>query len=143
MKDETAADLVLARTLLAQKKVSQAEKIITQAVAAADQTHFRELQMTASITAANVLANSGRREDSKAAALRLDKLIDEATSAGYVDAEMEARLSLGRIELISGNRAQGVEQLESLEKDASTAGYRLIALDAAAARGVKESSREQ
>lgn len=143
MKDETAADLVLARTLLAQKKVSQAEKIITQAVAAADQTHFRELQMTASITAANVLANSGRREDSRAAALRLDKLIDEATSAGYVDAEMEARLSLGRIELISGNRAQGVEQLESLEKDASTAGYRLIALDAAAARGVKESSREQ
>lgn len=143
MKDETAADLVLARTLLAQRKVRQAEKIISQAVAAANQTHFRELQMAASITAANVLASSGKPGDSRAAALRLDKLINEATSAGYIDAEMEARLSLGQVEIVSGDRAQGVEQLESLEKDAATAGYRLIALDAAAARGTKERPHDQ
>jgi eukaryotic-like serine/threonine-protein kinase len=143
MKDEMASYLVLARTLLAERKLAQARKIIDQAVAAANRTHFRELQMTASITAANVLAESGNPQDGKAAALRLDKLIAEATSAGYVDAEMEARLSLGQIEMISGNRVKGAEQLESLEKDASTAGYRLIAQNAAAARSLKDRTREQ
>jgi eukaryotic-like serine/threonine-protein kinase len=143
MKDEMASYLVLARTLLAQRKLEQAQKIIDQAVAAANQTHLRELQMTASITAANVLAESGNPQDGKAAALRLDKLIAEATSAGYVDAEMEARLSLGQVEMISGNRVKGAEQLESLEKDASTAGYRLIAQNAAAARSLKYRTREQ
>jgi len=142
-RDETAAYLVLARTLLARGETAEAEKIINKALMAANQTHFRELEVTASITAANVLANSGKPGGGKEAALRLDKLISEATTAGYVDEEMEARLVLGQIEMISGDRVKGMEQLDSLEKDAATAGYRLIAQNAAAARTVKERTRER
>jgi eukaryotic-like serine/threonine-protein kinase len=133
-RDETAAYLVLSRTLLAQGKVAEASKIIDKAVTAAKQTHFRELEVTANITAANVLAGSGRPQDRKEAALRLDRLIAEASNAGYVDAEMEARLALGRVEMQSGDRIDGIDHLNALEKDAATAGYRLIAQTAAATR---------
>jgi eukaryotic-like serine/threonine-protein kinase len=143
-KDETAAYLVLSRALLAQGKVADAGKIIGQAVAAANETHVRELQVAADITAANVLAESGRPGAGAAAARQLDKLIAETMNAGYLNAEMEARLSLGKVEMISGNRVQGVQQLEALEKDATTAGYRLIAANAAAARSSrKERPQEQ
>ena len=142
-KDETAADLVLSRILLAQGNLAGAEKVINQAVAAANQTRFRELQVTASITAAKVLAKSGNPQDVKAAAGQLDKLIEEATEAGYVDAELEARLSLGQVEMVSGDRERGIRRLSALEKDATTAGYRLIAQNAAAARTVKVKAREQ
>ena len=133
-RDESAANLVLSRTLLAQGKVGEAAKAIGKAVTAAKQTHFRELEVVASITAANVLARSGRAEDGKEAAVRLDRLVAEASNAGYVDAAMEARLALGRVEMTSGNRLEGIDQLNSLEKDAATAGYRRIAQNAAAAR---------
>jgi eukaryotic-like serine/threonine-protein kinase len=143
-KDETAAYLVLSRALLAQGKVADAGKIIGQAVAAANETHVRELQVAADITAANVLAESGAPGAGLAAARQLDKLIAETTNAGYMNAEMEARLSLGKVEMITGNRVQGVHQLEALEKDAATAGYRLIAANAAAARSSrKEMPQEQ
>jgi eukaryotic-like serine/threonine-protein kinase len=132
--DETAAYLLLSRSLLAQERVTEAEKFIDKALAAANQTHFRELEITTSITAANVLAGSKNPEDGRKAVLRLDKLISETSDAGYVDAEMEARLALGQVEMISGNRIEGIEQLNSLERDARTAGYALIAENAAAAR---------
>lgn len=133
-KDETEAYLVISQALLAQGQVLQAEKIVDQAVTVAKETQVRELEVAAAITQANVLARSGKPGDGKTAAQRLDELVSEATSAGYMNAEMEARLSLGRVEITSGNRAQGVQQLESLEKDAADAGYRLIATNAAAAR---------
>lgn len=135
-KDETAAYLVLSQALLSQGQVSEAEKIVDQAVAVANQTQVRELEVAAAITQANVLARSGKPGDGQTAAQRLDELISEATDAGYVNAEMEARLSLGRVEITSGNRAQGVRQLQSLERDAANAGYRLIATNAAAARSM-------
>jgi eukaryotic-like serine/threonine-protein kinase len=142
-KDETAAYLVLSRALLAQGRVADAGRIVNRVVVAANDTHVRELEVGAAITAANVLAQSGTPGGGMAAARRLDKLIAEAGTAGYVDAEMEARLSLGRVEMISGNRVLGVAQLESLEKDAATAGFRLIAQNAAAARTMKEHPRDQ
>lgn len=142
-KDETAAYLVLSRALLAQGKVAEAGKIVDQAVAAADETHVRELQVAAAITAAKILAQSGKPGATAAAARQLDKLIAETTNAGYVDAEMQARLSLGEVEMKSGNRVEGVEQLTALERDATTAGYRLIALNAAAARSMKVRPQQQ
>lgn len=133
-KDETEAYLVISQALLAEGQIAEAEKIVDQAVEAASETHVRELEVAAAITQANVLARSGKPGGGRTAARRLDELVSEATSGGYMNAEMEARLSLGRVEITSGNRAQGVQQLESLEKDAANAGYRLIATNAAAAR---------
>ncbi|HTU33923.1 MAG TPA: tetratricopeptide repeat protein [Candidatus Acidoferrum sp.] len=135
-KDETGAYLVLSQALLAQGQVLEAEKVVNQAVALANETHVRELEVAAAITEANVMARSGKPGDGQTAAQRLDKLVSEATNAGYVNAEMEARLSLARVEITSGNRAQGVRQLESLERDAASAGYRLIATNAEAARSM-------
>lgn len=142
-RDETAAYLVLARALLKQGRVAEAGKIVDEAVAAADETHVRELQVAAAITAAKVLAQSGKPGATTKAAHQLDRLIAETTNAGYVDAAMQARLSLGEVEMTSGDRVQGIEQLQALEKDAATAGYRLIAQNAAAARSMKSRPQQQ
>ena len=90
--------------------------------------------MLSSMAAARVRAASGDADDKAKATERLNSLIAEATSAGFVSEAMEGRLALGEIEVASGNRAAGVAELQTLERDAATKGYRLIEQKAAAAR---------
>jgi DNA-binding winged helix-turn-helix (wHTH) protein/tetratricopeptide (TPR) repeat protein len=133
-KDEAAAYLLLSRALLAQGKFGEARASIDKAVVAADQSHYRELEMLSSMTAARVRAASGNATDKANATERLNSLITEATSAGFVSEAMEGRLAVGEIEAASGNKAAGIADLQTLEEDATTRGYRLIAQKAAAAR---------
>jgi len=133
-KDEAAAYLLLSRALLGQGKLSEARASVEKAVAAAGESHYRELEMLSSMAAARVRAASGNADDKAKATERLNSLIAEATSAGFVSEVMEGRLALGEIEVASGNRAVGVAELQTLERDAATKGYRLIEQKAAAAR---------
>jgi eukaryotic-like serine/threonine-protein kinase len=133
-KDEAAAYLLLSRALLAQGKLGEARASVEKAVAAAGESHYRELEMLSSMAAARVGAASGDAGDKAKATERLNSLIAEATSAGFVSEAMEGRLALGEIEVASGNTALGVAELQTLEKDAATRGYRLIEQKAAAAR---------
>jgi DNA-binding winged helix-turn-helix (wHTH) protein/tetratricopeptide (TPR) repeat protein len=133
-KDEAAAYLVLSRALLAQGKLGDARVSINKAVAAADESHYRELEMLSSVAAAQVRAALGNADDKAKAIQHLNRLIAEATSAGFVSEAMEGRLALGEIETASGEKEAGYAELEALEKDAATKGYRLIAQKAAAAR---------
>ncbi len=133
-KDQAAAYLVLSNALLEQGKLRDARDSIDKATTAADQSHNRELQMLASVMAARVHASSGKTADEGEAAARLNSIVAEAAGAGYVNVAMEARLALGEIEMVSGDRSAGLAQLEALEKDARNNGYRLIAQKAAAAQ---------
>jgi DNA-binding winged helix-turn-helix (wHTH) protein/tetratricopeptide (TPR) repeat protein len=133
-KDEAAAYLLLSRALLAQGRLVEAHATVEKAVADANESHYRELEMLSSMAAARVRAASGGADDKAKAMERLNSLIAEATSAGFVSESLEGRLALGEIEMASGNKAAGVAELETLEKDAAARGYRLIAQKAAAAR---------
>lgn len=132
-KDEAAAYLLLSRAELAQGRLSEAHASIDKAVAAANESHYRELEMLSSIAAARLGAASRTLDEQNRAQDRLNRLIAEAASAGFVGEALEGRLALGEIEIASGNRGAGSSELEALQRDATAKGYLLIARKAAAA----------
>ncbi len=60
--------------------------------------------------------------------------IREAQKAGFFVHELEASLALGKIEAKTGKAKESETLLQSVEKDARSKGYLLIARQAAAAR---------
>jgi hypothetical protein len=62
----------------------------------------------------------------------LDAAIAEATRAGIVAYQFEARAALGEVEIQYGNRARGREVLARLAQEASSRGFGLIARQAVA-----------
>jgi hypothetical protein len=78
-------------------------------------------------------AASGGAADVAEALQSLEAALAEATNAGFLPFQLEARLALGEIELASGKAEQGRTRLQALEREASARGYALIARKAARA----------
>jgi tetratricopeptide (TPR) repeat protein len=128
--DEQAATLaVLAKALLTEGKNQDAEKTIHDALRLVEPTSNRQWRLEVGIAAARVEAATGKRA---AAATRLRKLRDDAK--GFLGVELDAELALGEVEIASGQAAQGRARLESVEKQARTKGFLLLANQAASAR---------
>jgi hypothetical protein len=62
----------------------------------------------------------------------LRRIRDDAN--GFAAVELDADLALGEVEIASGQTAQGRSRLESVERQARSKGFLLIANQAAAAR---------
>jgi tetratricopeptide (TPR) repeat protein len=127
--DEGVARSVLARALLAEGRRSEAREEIARSRALLVKSD-REERLGLSIVEARLSAASG---GSAAATRALESILREAAKGGLVGLELEARLALGEIELKSGKIPAGRARLQSLEKDASARGFRLIARKSAAA----------
>ena len=130
--DEASANLVLSRALLAQGNMVEARESVERVRGVAKETHSRELELSATMTAARIRATSGSAADRNEAAKRLNTVIGEATTAGFADVALEARLVLGEVEIGSGQAANGRARLEALEKDADGKGFGLVARKARA-----------
>jgi tetratricopeptide (TPR) repeat protein/tRNA A-37 threonylcarbamoyl transferase component Bud32 len=127
--DEQAATLaVLSKVLLAEGKNQEAEKTIQEALRLVATTSNRQWRLEVGIVAGRVEAATGKRT---AAAARLQRLRDEAK--GFLAVELEADLTLGEVEIASGQTAQGRARLESVERQARSKGFLLLANQAAAA----------
>jgi len=92
-----------------------------------------ELELLAAITAARVRLASGSALESYEAAKRLGSVIQGAVTAGFARLAFEARLALGAIQLNAADRASARAELESLEKEAASRRFFLLARKAAAA----------
>jgi tetratricopeptide (TPR) repeat protein len=114
---------LLARVLLAQSKIGDAEAAAANALALAEHTSDRSTHRVASLAAAEVNARSGKEP---AAVKALQSVLGESVRDGYKEFEFEARLDLGRLELRS-SRDSGRQRLEKLKEDASRKDFRLIA----------------
>jgi eukaryotic-like serine/threonine-protein kinase len=125
------AKLVLSQTLLTEGRIADARKTIDQVIGFAKGSHDQELELTATIIAAQEQAASGSAQDAAESQMRLGRVINNARGAGFEDVVFEARLALGEIELSSGNVVAGRARLEALKKDCSNAGVFLIARRAA------------
>jgi tetratricopeptide (TPR) repeat protein/tRNA A-37 threonylcarbamoyl transferase component Bud32/TolB-like protein len=123
--DDAATALILAATALAQAgRVPEAETALTDASKLAEKSTFRSMALGLAIAAARVDAAAGR----KALALkRLDGVRAEANRYGLVGYQLEARLA--RVELDPSDRT-------SLVRDATAAGFALIARKAGKERNV-------
>ncbi|HTE89463.1 MAG TPA: protein kinase [Terriglobales bacterium] len=122
---------ILARALLRQGKVTEAQESIAKEQALSRNSQDVGIQMEVGTSAARVQAASGKPE---AAVASLNALIARATKLGCVSCTFEARLALGEIELESGRPTPGRTPLRTLEREAKSRGFILTAQRAAAAR---------
>ena len=76
---------------------------------------------------------AGASGDLEALVRILDEALSEATKANLLFFQYDARLALGELEIKSGKVAAGRARLTTLEKDARSKGFLLIARKAAAA----------
>jgi tetratricopeptide (TPR) repeat protein len=132
------AKLSLCKTLLAQGRIAEARKYVEQVMAAASESHNRELELNSEIIAARLQVASGNLAEVSESIRCLERLIGEASAAGFVGIVYEARLAKGEIQMDSSDRTAGRTYLETLAKQAQTEGFSLIASQASAAvRGVR------
>jgi len=124
---------LLARALLSMSRREEAEKQIQFATELVAKSQNRAAHLDFSIESARVLAASGQPPDLAEATRILNTALAETIKYGFTGHQFEARLSLGEIEMRSGNRTAGRARLHALEKDARAAGFLLIARKAAAA----------
>jgi tetratricopeptide (TPR) repeat protein len=122
---------ILARALLRQGKVTEAQESIAKEQALSRNSQDVGIQMEVGTSAARVQAAS-RKPD--AAVASLNALIARAAKLGCVSCAFEARLALGEIEVESGRPTPGRTRLRTLEREAKTRGFILTAQRAAAAR---------
>jgi DNA-binding winged helix-turn-helix (wHTH) protein/tetratricopeptide (TPR) repeat protein len=127
------AELSLSKALLAQGRIAEARKYVEQVIAAASESHNRELELNSAIIAARLQAASGNLAAVGESIRNLERLIGEASAARFAGIVYEARLAKGEIQMASGDRATGRTYLETLAKDAHTEGFHLIASQASAA----------
>jgi eukaryotic-like serine/threonine-protein kinase len=125
--DEGAAKLLVAETLLTQGRIVESRQGVEQVMNIATQTHNRGLELSTSLLEERVRAASKNSTDIREAIAGLNRVIAGATAAKFGNVALEARLALGEIEMRAGDRAAGSAVLESLEKEASSAGQLIIA----------------
>ncbi|MBV9301283.1 MAG: tetratricopeptide repeat protein [Acidobacteriaceae bacterium] len=122
--DEILADLLLARALVSQQKVADAEHETSAVQHLLAKSQDFSVRLRASILQATVQAAAGRRED---AVRILEDSIEKAKRFGYVGFQLEAQLALGEVQTASGNAVAGRSLLEDVRKQAQLKGFRLIA----------------
>ena len=123
----------MAKTLLLSGHVADARKIVDQVVTVATETHSRELELSATLTAARVRAASGDSSEAREALRSLDRVIADATTTGFQAITLEARLAKGEIEMGNPDPSTGRTELDALRKEAAKGGFQLFAQKASAA----------
>jgi len=131
------ADTVLVRALLAQNKLVAAQQVVAEDRKLVANTENRIDLLNVRILSALNESDSGNVAE---AVRLLQASIEESRNSGFTALELEARLALGETETKARNLTAGRATLASLEKDAKTKGFLLIARKAAAARKQRSAS---
>lgn len=133
--NEIAASDILARALMAQDKLADAESLIQRVAKSPPQD--RTVRLSLAITHARLKARRGKSVE----AIRdLSGALDEARKMQLVGYEFEARLAQAEIELQTGKSDLARSHLKSLQDEAARKGFRLIARRASeAAKGTPHS----
>jgi DNA-binding winged helix-turn-helix (wHTH) protein/tetratricopeptide (TPR) repeat protein len=130
---ELEAQVLLARALLEQGKVKEAQQEVAAADVLARASQQRAARLGYSIVSARAEAASGERTAAERAARRLQGTVDEAEQEGFLGYQLEARLALGEIESNAVRSGGARVSLDKLEKDARAGGFETIARNAARA----------
>jgi eukaryotic-like serine/threonine-protein kinase len=126
--EEGWAQGLLAEILLSQRKLDDARSAVHRATELMDTSKNRRTRLDVNIANARVLAASGSLPEAER---RLQGAIAEARQIHSMDRELESRLTLGEVELVSGHAAAGRARLAAVRKDAAAKGFGLVARKAA------------
>ncbi|MGC2185963.1 MAG: tetratricopeptide repeat protein [Terriglobales bacterium] len=129
-ESQISAHAILAQALLAQGKSGAAGKEITLGRSLAAKTQQRLVRLQFEIAGAEVRASA----DLQSAAAVLNSVALEAEKRGIRSMVYEARLALGKAEMKYGNQAEGRAHLATVEKEAASSGFVLVARKAATLR---------
>jgi len=134
-RDQAFADLIFARTALLSGKADEAAVAISRARLFAERSRDKQLEIASRLESARMDGAAGDFARRESAIRNLRKLAQEAKAAGYHYASLEARLTLGILEMDPRSGSSGRTQLVALHREASTAGFTLIADRAATELG--------
>ena len=121
--NQAAALAILARNLLAQGKLPEAQAATTKAAALARQSTLQGPLYEVTLADSRVKARSGKTAEGLQ---ELQTMLSSARKFGYRLYEYQGRLAIGEIEIWAGSAAAG-GHLAALEKDAREHGAGLIA----------------
>jgi hypothetical protein len=136
--DETLAWCVLARALLAEAKAAAATEAMQHARSLADKSQNPEIRWRTAITAARINTagkDAALSEAGIAARKELAAIIAKSRELGFLGIELDGRLALAEIEMKAGRITAARAHLATIEADAKTKGYNLVARKAAVAHG--------
>ena len=127
---EGNAYLLLGRAALEQRHIAAAQKYFAQAggVGGASTNPSQQLELAAWLARAEAGAGNGSE-----ALKKLQARTAELAPKAAINAQFQARLVAGELEVKFGDAAKGREELNALQKDASSKKFLLIAQKAAAA----------
>ncbi len=126
--DEILADILLARVLLSQGKVADAQQEISAAQGLLAKSQDISVRLRASTVVARVEAVTGKPQD----AIRiLQDTIASAKKFGYLGYQLEAQLALGQVEISLGKVAAGKSLLADVRRQGELKGFHLIANETA------------
>ncbi|HVO81065.1 MAG TPA: tetratricopeptide repeat protein [Terriglobales bacterium] len=131
---EALAYAVLARALREQGKITEARDAVEHASTLSKESGDASVHIAVDIEAAQLRAASRNTADVAAAETMLQGTLTNATKEALTGLQFQARLALGEIETKSGDPRAGRARLIALEKDATKAGYLLVARKSRAAR---------
>jgi tetratricopeptide (TPR) repeat protein/TolB-like protein len=132
LEDEARARGILASALYAQGRSDEGRSSIALAVQVARRSRVRAVRLSLSILEARLGAGPGAKE-LEVAWKRLESCRKEARAGGWFALELDARLAMGEVAMRQG-RADAAGILESLEKDAASRSFGLVARKAHEAR---------
>lgn len=131
LRDQAFADLVFARTAMSNGKTAEAIAAIARAKLFAERSHDKQLGIASRLESARIEIAVGDPSRREATARNLRGLVQESKASGYQYASFEARLTLGILEMDPRRGGSGRAQLATLHREASSAGFTLIAERAA------------
>ncbi len=123
-QNELAARAILARALLEQGKIADAQKEVDAARASTAQTQNLNSRLKMEMATARVRYASGNATEANRI---LTNALGEASKSGFLNYQFEARLLLGENEMKSGKTQAGRSHLLVLQKEASAKGFKLLA----------------
>jgi tetratricopeptide (TPR) repeat protein/TolB-like protein len=134
LDDASAGYLILARVLAAKDKLADAQAAVDKASALIERGSDTTVRLRVAIESAILRAKSGAPADLSEAEKSIQSALADATKENLTGIQLEARLAMGEVEMKSGDRSAGRAHLATLQKDAFSKGFLLIARKAAAAR---------
>lgn len=142
LDDELNAHVLLARCLLAQGKIAEAEVALNEVRGAVARNQNPANRLLFKIAAARIMAavpGSARAASQARARSELTECMNTARTFGFLLLEFEARLAIAEID-VAKNTQIGERRLASLEKEAQAHGFRLISRKTSTMRLSRHSS---
>jgi eukaryotic-like serine/threonine-protein kinase len=144
--DEVQAWGLLARALFAQQKFEEAKGVAAQALSLAEKSGSFEIRMDSEIVASRLHAfdhsDTSKSTARRMSVQRLAQTLAEARKRGYFGVELQARLAMCEIET-RNDPALARLHAKSLEDDAKSRGFELIARKAEATGLVAQPPQHQ